>query len=185
MASWGSDAVGVFTRSSANGRLTEIACISNNGTTGVDGTAGQCADGDAMWGATALAISPDGKNVYAARMRAEESRSSIAIRCRGGRVISVVSGPFETCTGARGREGRLHRDQPGRPERYVAAAGADAVASTRRDPATGAFKGIGCISDDGIDRMCDKGNALRGPSAVTVSPDGKFLYVAAPTVPAS
>ena len=30
--------------------------------TGVDGTAGQCADGDAMWGVTALAVSPDSKD---------------------------------------------------------------------------------------------------------------------------
>jgi DNA-binding beta-propeller fold protein YncE len=180
VASWGSSAIGVFTRSSANGRLTEIACISHNGTTGVDGTAGQCTDGDALWGATALAISPDGKSVYAASYAsggvAEFSRDPVSGRLRQFGCVR----PVPTCTGARGLGGASSiAVSPDGLNVYVAAAAADAVASLVRDPATGALKGIGCISDDGTDRMCDKGNALRGPSAVTVSPDGKSVYVAA------
>jgi DNA-binding beta-propeller fold protein YncE len=179
VAAWGSDAVGVFTRGT-NGRLTEIACISNNGTTGVDGTSGQCADGDAMWGATALAVSPDGKNVYAASYAsggiAEFSRDPVTGRLRQFGCVR----PVPTCAGARGLGGASSiAISPDGLNVYVAAAAADAVTSLARDPATGALKGIGCISDDGTDRMCDKGNAIRGASAVTVSSDGKFVYAAA------
>lgn len=180
VASWGSDAVGVFTRG-ATGRLTEISCVSNNGTTGVDGTAGQCADGDAMWGATGLAISPDGRQVYVASYAsggiAEFNRDPASGRLRQFGCVRPVS----TCTGARGLGGANSiAVTPDGLNVYVASAGADAVTAFTRDQATGALKGIGCISDDGTDRVCGKGNALRGASAVAVSPDGKFVYVAAP-----
>ncbi|HET8529303.1 MAG TPA: beta-propeller fold lactonase family protein [Gaiellaceae bacterium] len=179
VASWGSDAVGVFSRG-ASGGLTEFACISNNGTTGVDGTAGQCGDGDAMWGATALVVSPDGRNVYVASYAssgiAEFARDPASGRLRQFGCVR----PIPTCTGARGLGGASSiAITPDGLNVYVAASAADSVTSFTRDPATGELKGIGCISDDGTDRMCAKGNALRGASAVTVSPDGKFVYVAA------
>lgn len=178
-ASWGSDAVGVFTRGTA-GQLTEIACASNNGTTGVDGTAGQCADGDALWGAAALAVSPDGKQVYVASYAsggiAEFSRDQVSGRLHQFGCVR----PVATCTGARGLGGASSiAVTPDGRNVYVAASAVDAVTTFARDPATGQLKGMGCISDDGTDRMCDKGNALRDPSAVTVSPDGAFVYVAA------
>lgn len=178
-AAWGSDAVGVFTRA-ATGRVVEIACVSNNGTTGVDGTERQCADGDAMLGATALAVSPDGKNVYVASYAsggiAEFSRDPASGRLQQ---VGCVR-PLPTCTGALGMGGASSiAVSPDGANVYLAASGADAVASFSRDPVTGLLKGIGCISDDGTDRMCGKGNALRGADAVVVSPDGRFVYVAA------
>src|SRR6059058_2328323 len=65
VASSGADAVVAFSRS-GSGALKSIGCVSNNGTNGVDGTKRSCADGDALRGAGGLAVSPDGKNVYAA-----------------------------------------------------------------------------------------------------------------------
>jgi Lactonase, 7-bladed beta-propeller len=52
-----SDAVNVFARDRSSGRLTPRGCISDAGTEG-------CADGRALDGAIAAAVSPDGKNVY-------------------------------------------------------------------------------------------------------------------------
>lgn len=179
VASWRSDAVGMFRRS-PNGRLLEFACVSNNGTTGIDGTARQCADGDAMSGATGLAASPDGQNVYVASYAsagiAEFTRDPGSGRLRQTGCVRAV----KTCTAARGLAGATSvAVSPDGANVYLAAAGADAVTSFARDPATGALKGIGCISDDGSDRMCAKGNALRGPDFVVVSPDGRFVYAAA------
>lgn len=62
---------------------------------------------------------------------------------------------------------------------YLASYDADAVVSFARDPAPGALKGLGCVSDDGTDRQCASGNALRGASSLVISADGRWLYVAA------
>jgi DNA-binding beta-propeller fold protein YncE len=178
VAASGSDSVAIFDRA-RTGALRETSCVSNNGTTGVDGTYRQCADGDAMKGATALAVSPDGHNVYLASY----ASSGIAIfsRLETGRLrqIGCVRG-VATCTGARGLAGAAGLAvSPDGDNVYLAANEADAVTSFARDPATGKLKGLGCVSDDGTDRMCAKGNALRGADAVVVSPDGRFVYAAA------
>jgi DNA-binding beta-propeller fold protein YncE len=59
-----SDAAAIFDRDTTTGALTQrpgvAGCISN------DGTAGACADGTGMDGATGVAISPGGSNVYVA-----------------------------------------------------------------------------------------------------------------------
>ena len=62
---------------------------------------------------------------------------------------------------------------------YVAAPDADAVSEFARDADTGTLSFIGCVSDDGTDRMCVTGNALRGADAIATSLDGKNVYVAA------
>ena len=66
VAASGSSAVSSFARDRATGRLAQRNCVSANGTSGVDGTKGACADGSALSGATAVAVSGDGKYVYAA-----------------------------------------------------------------------------------------------------------------------
>ena len=48
-----------------------------------------------------------------------------------------------------------------------------------RDVTTGLLKQLGCISDDGHDRLCTTGNALRGAAAVVDSADGRHVYVGA------
>ena len=87
---------------------------------------------------------------------------------------------MRTCTPARALGGASSiAITPDGKNAYVAAAASDAVAEFARNPDTGALSFIGCISDDGMDRTCAKGNALRGPLAVVASPDGKHVYVAA------
>ena len=62
----GSNAVLTFTRDTATGALTQTGCISDDGGDGRPGSDGLCTDGDVLAGANAIAISPDGKSVYAA-----------------------------------------------------------------------------------------------------------------------
>jgi 6-phosphogluconolactonase (cycloisomerase 2 family) len=64
---------------------------------------------------------------------------------------------------------------------YVAAAHGSAVGVYARDPNSGGLTPVSCISRDGSG-PCTSVNhdrALRGARAVVMSPDGRFLYVAA------
>ncbi len=179
VASYDAGALVAYTRSGL-GTLTEIGCISNNGTSGFDGTKRACLDGDALKGAYDIALSPDSNNIYVA---AGES-GGIAIFTRDpatGKITQTgcVRG-VSTCVGARGLGGAAAVIvSPDGQNVYLASYGADAVVMFVRDPSTGALKGLGCISDDGTDRQCASGNALRGAGALAMSKDGRWLYVAA------
>ena len=65
VAGSGSSAVAAFARDQATGRLTQRNCVSANATSGVDGTKGACADGNALSGAADVEISPDERSVAA------------------------------------------------------------------------------------------------------------------------
>src|SRR5213594_1845425 len=57
----------------------------------------------------------------------------------------------------------------------------DAVAILARDAGTGALTPVGCVDDNdtGADSCAQTADGLAGAHAVTVSPDGKSVYVAA------
>lgn len=180
VASSGSDAVAGFVRDTASGGIAQNYCISGNGTTGVDGTKGACADGDALSGASNVTVSADGKFVYATSYYS----SGVAVLLRNQtsgalRQVGCVRA-VKTCVSARAMNGaRALALTPDGLNAYVAASWSDAVVELKRDPATGLLSSIGCISDDGTDRMCAGGNALRGANALVASPDGKQVYVSA------
>ncbi len=176
----GSSAVAAFARDQATGRLTQRNCVSANATSGVDGTKGACADGNALSGATDVEISPDGKFVYAASYDAggvailERNETTGALR-----QVGCVR-PVRTCTSARALSGASAvAISPDGQNAYVAAYDSNAVVMFERDVTTGLLKQLGCISDDGHDRLCSTGNALRGAAAVVVSADGRHVYVGA------
>jgi DNA-binding beta-propeller fold protein YncE len=64
-ASQASDSVSVYAFDPATGTLSQLpgtsGCVSEDGT---DGAGGTCANGKALEIANAVAVSPDGKNVY-------------------------------------------------------------------------------------------------------------------------
>src|SRR5215211_732216 len=60
----GSNAIAGFARQQATGALTAAGCVSDAGGDGRVGTDGFCTDGDALRGASDLAITPDGRFVY-------------------------------------------------------------------------------------------------------------------------
>jgi DNA-binding beta-propeller fold protein YncE len=179
VAGSGSSAVAAFARDRATGRLTQRNCVSANATSGVDGTKGACADGNALSGATAVQVSPDGRFVYAASFDA----GGIAIfeRNESGalRQVGCVR-PVRTCTSARALSGASAiAVSPDGENAYVTAYDSNAVVMFARDVTTGLLTQLGCISDDGHDRLCTTGNALRGAAAVVVSADGRHVYVGA------
>ncbi len=184
-----SDAVTVFDRNPATGALDQLAgtngCVSETG-------AGGCADGNALDGAEAVAVSPDGESVYVA------SRVSDAVaifdRDASTGVLTQLAGP-QACisqTGAGGCADGNALDSasdvavsPGAGSSvYVAAFDSDAISVFDRTTG-GAQQGeldqkaglAGCISNGGAG-SCDDGNALDGASAVALSPNGSSLYSA-------
>jgi len=180
VAGSGSSAVAAFVRDQATGRITQRNCVSANATSGVDGTKGDCADGNALSGATAVEVSPDGRFVYAASFEAggvaifERNQTTGALR-----QVGCVR-PVRTCTSARALSGASAiAVSPDGENVYVAAYDSNAVVMFERDVTTGLLKQLGCISDDGHDRLCTTGNALRGAAAVVVSGDGRHVYVGA------
>jgi len=180
VTAWDAGSLVSYARSGPLGQLRQIGCVTANGTNGIDGTKRSCTDGDALAGASNVALSPDGRNIYVSAW----TSNAIAIFTRDpetGKVTQTgcVKG-ISTCTGARGLGGASDVVvSPDGRNVYLASSLADAVVMFGRDPSTGALKGLGCISDDGTDRQCVSGNALRGAQAVAISRDGKSVYVAA------
>jgi 6-phosphogluconolactonase (cycloisomerase 2 family) len=182
VAASGAGAVASFERESGSGRIAEVNCVSANGTSGVDGTEHACADGDALAQAAAVTVSHDGMFVYASSY----ASSGIAIFARSEatgalKQVGCVRA-VRTCVSARALGGASALAiSPDGLNAYLAASEADAVSQFTRDPSNGLLSPLGCISDDGTDRLCVNGNALRGADAVAISPDGKNVYIAAAT----
>jgi DNA-binding beta-propeller fold protein YncE len=138
-------------------------------------------------GSNAVAISPDGRNVYVASSRS----NAIAVFRRNARTgkLTQRSGAAG-CIAAKGATGcGRARGLRGPNSVAVSADGhsvyatslvSDAVAVFRRSRSTGALtqpRGArGCIAKAAVSG-CATGRALDGPDVVTVSPDGENVYV--------
>jgi DNA-binding beta-propeller fold protein YncE len=170
-----SGSLSTFARN-ADGSLTPAGCVSQLG--------GACAQGIGLAGATGVAVSPDGGDVYVA--------SSIS--------NAVTTFHRDVTTGALTPNGCILNGAPGggcaggtallgagdlvvSPDGknvYVASPGSNAVAAFERDPATGQLTQMpgmaGCISSGG--GACTPGRNLEGVEALAISADGKNVYVA-------
>jgi len=138
-------------------------------------------------GSRAIAVSPDGRNVYVASSKSD----AIAIfdRRRRGGVLTQPAGKGG-CVAAKGAEGcarAIGLDGPNSVALspngrylYATSRAAGSVTAFRRDRRTGALSqlgpGMGCVSGLPVPG-CATGRALVGPDVVVVSPDGENLYV--------
>jgi DNA-binding beta-propeller fold protein YncE len=186
----GSKAVAVFDRDPLTGTLSQKAgtdaCIAEVG------GGGTCLDGRALDDAVDVAVSGDGRSVYVASLSPADA---VAIMDRDPKTGALQQKLFLSgCvseTGTRGacQDGRALENAAGVAVSadgrnvYVTASGSDAVAVFDRDPETGALRQRlttdGCVSDTGTSGTCRDGRALNFPTGVTVSADGKSVYVAA------
>src|SRR4029077_16886942 len=138
-------------------------------------------------GSGAVALSPDGRNLYVASSRSD----AIAIFTRNARTGTLTQRRGTAgCIAAKGGGGcgtAIGLDGPnsvavGRDGRsvYATSLESDALTVFRRDRSTGALSqlrgGGGCISGLPLPG-CAGGRALVGPDVVTVSPDGENVYV--------
>lgn len=174
-----SAAVAFFGRDGDNGALTQVGCVSYNGTAGYDGTDGACADGAALTGATALAISPDGRNLYAAARRS----GGLAVFARdpsSGAVAQLQClRNFIACDLVYSLAGASSVAVSPDGAHVYATAGTDGAVTVFARDANGRLTPVSCVSDDGTDGHCTDVKALRGASDVVVSADGRFVYATA------
>jgi DNA-binding beta-propeller fold protein YncE len=186
VASRRSAGIAVFLRG-RGGQLTQPrgqdGCIAQGGREG-------CARGRGLRSAWDVAVSPDGRSVYATGL----ASNSLAVFQRTPTGVTQPAGEAG-CLAQTTREGCAARRALRRPNGvavspdgknvYVVAADTDAVAILRRDVATGtlaqpAGKGA-CVGQAGS-AGCAVGEAIRAPEDVAVSPDGRNVYVVSATI---
>ena len=138
-----------------------------------------------------MVVSRDGKSVYVASVASDESNGGVAVFARDRRTGALTQLDGEDgCVNSDGAQGcTIGRtlDEPisvtvsrdGKSV-YVGSFRGNAVAVFARDRKTGELTQLdgedGCVNSDGAEG-CAVGRALEGPLGVTVSPDGRSVYV--------
>ncbi|MEW6271719.1 MAG: beta-propeller fold lactonase family protein [Thermodesulfobacteriota bacterium] len=179
-------ALALFARDASTGALTQLAglagCISGD-------LPGECTPGIGLGSAASVAISPDGRSVYVAS--ASDAVAVFARDAATGALTQLAepygcvsqSGSGGQCTQGKALDGAravaVSRDGE---FVYVGSELSRAVAVFSRDRRTGALTQLpgedGCIADNGSIETCTDGVGLGGPVAVTISPNGRNVYVA-------
>lgn len=183
VASEQSRAVAVFVRDRRTGALTQLAgeegCVANNGSIEM------CTQAVGLGGPTSLAISPNGKFVYAVSAVSDELAVLARDRKTGalGSVHCIKDDGSIVCEPAVAlRQPFSVTVSPDSKHVYVAARDSDAVAVFAQERQSGSLRQLAsqaaCISDDGSEGLCSDGRALRDPRAVSVSRDGRHVYAA-------
>jgi len=178
-----SDAIAVF-RPRSGGGLAQLTgaggCIAANG-------AGGCATAIGLDGPNSLAISPDGRNVYATS-RASNSVSVFQRDQKTGALTQLpasagcIAGvPIPVCAVGRALVGPdVVVISPKGENVYVGSFFGNAVAVFDRDPVSGALTqpgdSSGCIAE--AINGCALGIALGAPEGMAISGDGASVYVA-------
>ena len=186
VATYGSHAIAVFVRNRRTGVLEQPfgrrGCIRQ-------GRGGGCAPARALGGPAAIAISPDGRNVYVAAA-GSDALSAFARNRRTGRLrqLSGEAGCFSQrpggdCTLARAlNEPTSVAVSPDGERVYVAGRrfpSAVAIFARAADGTLSQADGTaGCVSHRG-GSDCAVARALSSPEEVVVSPDSRHVLVAA------
>jgi len=182
-------AIALFARDPDSGLLTQLpgarGCVSE------DPGAGDCTPGIALQSVRNLAVSRDGRHVYAA-----SESDAVAVFARDAvtgdlrqlpepRGCISQSGSGGRCTQGKALDGAegiaISRD--GRFV-YVASETSRAVAVFARNRSTGALTQLpgtlGCIADNAMTEGCTDGVGLGSPTSIAIAPNGKSVYVASP-----
>jgi 6-phosphogluconolactonase (cycloisomerase 2 family) len=175
-------AVVAFARDAAAGTLTPAGCVLEDAPAG-----GPCTRGAGIAGAEAIALSPDGRDLYVAA-RASEAVASFRVgpgaRLRETGCIQRLDrtglgpAPEVACT-------------PGtavwQPRAVTVAAdgltvfagGLDTVTSYSRDPSSGTLAQTGCAEEERSSAACQQVRATVGVNGLAASADGRNVYVTA------
>ncbi len=185
VASSDSDAIVSFMRNRKTGNLTQRkrtrGCIAAKGNNG-------CARAIGLEGPNSLAVSPNGRNVYATSRRSSSITAFRRNRSTGAlKQLPPGSGctaglPLPGCTTGRALDGAdVVTVSPDGRNVYVGSFFGSAVAVFNRDRSTGSVSQpvdeTGCITEALING-CTQGLALSSPEGMAVSHDGENVYVA-------
>ena len=179
----GSNALAVLNRSASNGALSFASCVSDDGGDGRLGSDGACADGDGLWGANAVAFTPDGRWVFAAAPRSNAltwfARDPDTGKLEQRGCLKNFAWSEERCA----TEPLLGQANgvavsPDGTLVFVVAAASSSLTVFRLDPSSGALTRLSCISDTGSDGVCANGSGMRGANHVVATADGGALVLA-------
>lgn len=156
------DAIEIFSRNLSTGLLTETTAVSSPNTLGLDGVSG-------------LAISPDGRHLYSAAT-VDDTVVSFSRNLTTGALTFVASYPdnIGAVTGLNGVSDLLL--SPDGRSVYAVTPTDDALTVFARTASTGALTFVASYPD-GVGTV----DGLDGASALAMSADGRFVYVAAAT----
>jgi DNA-binding beta-propeller fold protein YncE len=181
VASFGSGSLGVFERDRTSGRVSQLGCFADDDFWSID-----CTPAVGLYGLTSVTVSPDGRNVYATGALS----STLAVFARNRQTgdlrqlgciqaTTVEADPPLDCARAPGLEGvgSVAVSPDGRHV-YAAALRSAAVAQFTRNGTSGALTPAGCLSETRDVGPCGSARALEGAFDVSVSPDGRNVYVA-------
>lgn len=153
------------------------------------GSGGECADGHDLVGVSDLAISPDGKHVYAAASGSDAvvvfERDAATGALEEVACVSETSSDGRCVDGVKLDQVRRLTISPDGRNVYAASeiwnSDADGVAVLYRDADNGRLSPLGgfagCVSEGGLDDGCMQAVPLQDPTGLAVSPDGRNVYV--------
>lgn len=192
VASFNGDSISIFARDKRTGALRQLA--GSNGCVIEDPYDSPCAAATALDNPSAIAVSPDGKNVYATGFYghsivafARDPATGALRQLPGTAGCTSASEADYECSYAEGLGGptALVVSPDGRNV-YVAAAFSSTVVAFSRSASSGALRQLagadGCVRDtsEGPNEgdVCAGGNGLDSAGSIAITRDGKSLYVA-------
>ncbi len=178
VAAAGAGGLAWFARDAASGALTPAGCVK-------DFPRGdRCGHAPHLSGATSVAVSPDGLDVYVASpvtasvhalRRAAGTTAPVPVQCLAE---TGLDGACEPAAGLQ-EVSDIAVSPDGRA--VYAAGGSGAVTAFSRDAATGRLTERGCLlANPPRPGPCEHATGIGGAAGVAVSPDGRDVYVAAP-----
>ena len=187
VASSRSNAIAIFTRNVRTGTLRQrsrtAGCIAVRGADG-------CATAIGLRAPNSVAVSSDGRNVYATSLASNavvafhRNRSNGALTQLGNGAGCIANAATTGCTTGRALDGPdVVAISPGGANVYVGSFLGSSLAVFSRNTSSGALTQpadvTGCFVNTPT-TGCTTALALGNPEGVTVSPDGDNVYVAAP-----
>jgi len=180
----GTNAIVTYNRDATTGALSFASCVSNTGGDDQLGSDGVCTDADALSGLNAVALTPDGKALFATAYGSSSlvwfDRDPATGKLTQAGCLKNFSWPGEHCRTAPmlGGANGVAVSADGSTV-LVTAERTGSVTTFHRDQATGTLERVSCISDTGSDGLCTDGYGLRGARDIVTTADGAEAFVVA------